>query len=1765
MTKQSNPGRGGGRNSGKGGRGKGSFYKKNEKSATKKSSNEKKYMFTLMANTKDVRVSTYTTTLKRVYEYLMTTIKERPDDIIESLKQQKVIEIPDPIMKVAEKEKPDDEGEPDTADIAARKISMVASMNKAYQVDFANKLQEKRMREQLLKTNLKQTYTYIFSKFCDKDLQYKIEERSDFESKIENNPITLLTAINELMHTISHEKLILPYETLWTTLAQLFEVKQNKEQKLSDYYETMKAFGSQFSKYFDTNFLDKFVSNLDEYKNTKDVDERDALKKGAWQRLLAYGFLHNADHDKYGRLLNGFKKDYANSTDNFPKTIIDMKERMSISYNESKNIKKKDKNKEKEKDKQETSKTVEFAKSFAQIAEGKKACWICGGDHYADKCPLKEKIQVNKQFKKMMESYYQKLTTAYPYFVQNVGTSTQSTTSTTANNSGTDTDTVASEPMHNQRSTTLSWDNFPIHPMLFQLGVSHRQQCVKCTNKSIILDNGSSMSIFHDRELVDDIRKAKQPIKIATNAGSRAVFNEANVEGFGTVWYDENAIANIFALRDIKNKHRVTYDSAKEDAFIIHNSHNINECTRFKCNAHGIYELYVPVCHKRQDNKNIQEQSHLIDTVKENRQGYTKAQFQRAVAARKLYHSLGAPTLENYKKFLNMNGIQNCPVRSADVDIAENIFGPDMAALKGKSVRTTPKPVLEDWINLPEEIHKKHKRIKLCMDIMYINGVGLMTAVDRSIRYRSIVEITSNNDDEALLSALDLIIQKYVKADYFVAMVYCDREFKSIIQDAYNRLDVVINCTNTNDHVAEAERNNRFLKERFRTAFHLLPYKAIPRIMIKSLAFEITKQANYFPVKDGVSSVFSPRQLIDRKSLDYTRDFRIPFGSYVQASVATDNTPKARTRSSIYLGQPDNIQGGHLVMSLETGKELSTQRVTVIPITDLVIKRVEEIAHNQNFKTLKFKNRKGQVYHDESLIAGVDSEANANANANIIDDQDENEQEDDPENNNNDSESDDDDKDDDNSSDTPESEEELDEEDYEMIYQSNQKTRHNTEDGIFVEDLENIDELHSIAEEQNAEIEEHGEDDDGLEDIEQNTVFDAEGDVNDDSQSQEANNNIESSDHRSGDDGPRRSARTRTEPERLDPKFQGKSYFIKKNEKSYFIKKNAGTTLKRHIKRSLHIRAKKKLRSEHYNLFTQGFRTKENCYEYTNLEAMVMAQFIVHYNAMNDTAVSTSFAQQYQLQKGLKLFGERGHKASASEMAQLHDRKCFQPLSVNTLSQNERKRAQIAMMLLTEKRCGKIKGRMVFDGRRTREWITKEDSASPTATLEGIMITLTIDAKEKRDVMSADVPNAFIQTEMPQGEERVMMKITGVLVDMLTQLDPKLYGPYVVYENGRKVLYVQVLRAIYGMLTASLLWYLKFRKDLEGIGFKFNPYDPCIANRMKVGAQHTVRFHVDDLLSSHVNPKVNDKFASWLEKMYGKYKAVEPTRGKVHDYLGMIVDFNEDEVVKIDMVKYVENMIRDFPAKITKKSKTPSSDNLMDIGTGKALVGEQAEAFHTTVAKGLFLSKRSRPDIQPTIAVLSTRVKSPNESDWKKLTRLMEYLNGTKELTLRLWADNLRVVKWYVDASFAVHPDYRSHTGAVMTLGKGSPIGLSKKQKLNTRSSTEAELVGADDAATMILWTGLFMEEQGYPLDKNILYQDNKSAILLEKNGRRSAGKRSRALNVRYFFLTDQVEKKNLSIEYCPTDEMWADFMTKPLQGEKFVRFRNDILGYTKC
>ena len=128
-------------------------------------------------------------------------------------------------------------------------------------------------------------------------------------------------------------------------------------------------------------------------------------------------------------------------------------------------------------------------------------------------------------------------------------------------------------------------------------------------------------------------------------------------------------------------------------------------------------------------------------------------------------------------------------------------------------------------------------------------------------------------------------------------------------------------------------------------------------------------------------------------------------------------------------------------------------------------------------------------------------------------------------------------------------------------------------------------------------------------------------------------------------------------------------------------------------------------------------------------------------------------------------------------------------------------------------------------------------------------------------------------------------------------------------------------------------------------------------------------------------------------------------------------------------------------------------------------------------------------------------------------------------------------------------------------MGRGAIQSLSKKQKLNTKSSCKSELVGADNASGAILWTWIFMEAQGYDIEENVLYQDNKSTILLVENGKRSLGRWTRAINIRYFFLTNQREKGNIIVKYCPTDEMLGDYMTKANQGKKFHQFWCAIMG----
>ena len=210
------------------------------------------------------------------------------------------------------------------------------------------------------------------------------------------------------------------------------------------------------------------------------------------------------------------------------------------------------------------------------------------------------------------------------------------------------------------------------------------------------------------------------------------------------------------------------------------------------------------------------------------------------------------------------------------------------------------------------------------------------------------------------------------------------------------------------------------------------------------------------------------------------------------------------------------------------------------------------------------------------------------------------------------------------------------------------------------------------------------------------------------------------------------------------------------------------------------------------------------------------------------------------------------------------------------------------------------------------------------------------------------------------------------------------------------------------------------------------------------------------------------------------------------------------------------------------------------------------DKFHSIVAKLLWIIQRGRPDNGTAISFLCTRVHTPDVEDWKKLKRLLCYLNQTIDDIRIIGANNLHEMQTYIDSSHGTHMDMRGHTGGVITFGTGVLTGKGSKQKMNTKSSNETEVVGNSEFLPYTIWYEYFMDAQGYPINESKLWQDNEGAEKMAKNGKMSCTSRSRHISIKYFWVTDRVKQGKLVVEHCPTDKMITDFFTKPLQGQSF-------------
>ena len=503
------------------------------------------------------------------------------------------------------------------------------------------------------------------------------------------------------------------------------------------------------------------------------------------------------------------------------------------------------------------------------------------------------------------------------------------------------------------------------------------------------------------------------------------------------------------------------------------------------------------------------------------------------------------------------------------------------------------------------------------------------------------------------------------------------------------------------------------------------------------------------------------------------------------------------------------------------------------------------------------------------------------------------------------------------------------------------------------------------------------------------------------------------------------------------------------------------------------------------------------------------------------------------------------------------DKKVFIPVSKLDMTKAEIKNALRTNLLLDEKfksngEFDKHKARLVAMQFKHMSQLDAMDVTSPTVMTQNIMICASIVASEKRKARVIDVSGAFLNADFSHRKQYILLN--KEIARIVVQLQPEMTKHLL--PNGQ--MYCRLNKALYGTVEAARLWYDLVVKTLTDNGFVMNEYDKCVFNKTINGSQCTILFHVDDFLITSVSSEALDQVENIFRKAFEK---ITVKTGQVHSFLGMTFDFTIDGKVHITQQGYIQDLL--LSNNIISKALSPATVDLHNIDPDSPyLTVEDSIEFHSIVYKLLYLAKRTRPDILLAVQFLSTRVTCATEQDMLKKDRVLQYLHDTSHLGLLLGANSPTEVIAYIDASYGVHSDRRGHTGSAISLGAGTIHSGSKKQSINTKSSCECELVGLSDGLSQVIYTRNFLISQGYDIQPATINQDNTSTINLAQNGM-SNSEKTRHISIRYFFVTDRIKSGDINLRHLGTEDMIADILTKPLQGELFVRLRDLLLGYS--
>jgi hypothetical protein len=286
--------------------------------------------------------------------------------------------------------------------------------------------------------------------------------------------------------------------------------------------------------------------------------------------------------------------------------------------------------------------------------------------------------------------------------------------------------------------------------------------------------------------------------------------------------------------------------------------------------------------------------------------------------------------------------------------------------------------------------------------------------------------------------------------------------------------------------------------------------------------------------------------------------------------------------------------------------------------------------------------------------------------------------------------------------------------------------------------------------------------------------------------------------------------------------------------------------------------------------------------------------------------------------------------------------------------------------------------------------------------------------------------------------------------------------------------------ALYGCVKSAALWADHIKATLIADEFVQNFVEPCCYNRQFGKVQLTVIIHVDDLLVSCVDQSAIDGFLSILRR---KHKDIKVETGGILGYLGLSFDFRVRGEVSITAPGFTKDLLAS--CKPTGKVITPATDYLFHVRPFDTAVKaslEDVEYFHSCIAKLLYLGKCVGPEILTAVSFLTTRINPCDNDDMNKLARVLSYLATYPERGITLCiGESIPSVSAQIDTAYGVRMDGKCHTGCTITIGdRGSCYFRSAKQRIVTKSSTEAELVVLSDSANVPIHINRFLRAQGY-------------------------------------------------------------------------------------